>query len=232
MEILGLIPARGGSKGIPNKNIRKLCGIPLISYSINAAKKSKLISRIHVSTDDPKIASVAKKQGISVPFMRPKSISKDSSSNIEVIKHSLSQLKNKENFVPDIIVYLQPTSPLRTSAMIDQSIKMLKNSNASSVLGVKKVKNHPYSMFWKKQKFLKPFNQNYLKYLRRQDSPTLFYPTGSIYTFWRKTVEKTNSHYGPRILPYVLPEESSIDIDTKYDLSLAEFILKNSFKQN
>lgn len=230
MNVLGLIPARGGSKGIKHKNIVKLNGTPLIFYTIAAAKKSKFINKIFVSTDDKKISTMVKQQGISVSHLRPKSISKDTSTNLEVIKHTLKLLDKKENFRPDIITYLQPTSPFRTSKMIDTSIKMLINSNASCILGVKKILNHPYSSFWKKQKFLKPFKSDFTNYLRRQDLPDLYYPTGSIYTFWRKTLETTDSYYGKRILPYILPEESSIDIDTKFDLFLAESIIKNSKK--
>ena len=227
MNVLGLIPARGGSKGIPHKNIAKLNGIPLINYTIAAAKNSKFINKIFVSTDDKKIAKLAEEQNILVPYLRPKLISKDTSSPLEVIKHTLKLLDEKENYKPKIIIYLQPTSPLRTSNMIDSSIKMLINSNASSVLSVKKISEHPYNSFWQKQKFLKPFKKNFTNYLRRQDLPLLYYPTGSIYTFWRKTIEKTNSYYGEKILPYILPKKSSIDIDTKLDLFFAESILKN-----
>jgi CMP-N,N'-diacetyllegionaminic acid synthase len=226
MDILGLIPARGGSKGIRHKNIVDLNGAPLISYTINAAKKSKFINKIFVSTDDTKISSIVKKYGLQVSSLRPSSISKDTSTTFDVVKYTLNFLKEEENFIPDIIVCLQPTSPLRTTSMIDESINLLINSKASCVLGVKKVKNHPYAMFWKTQNFLKPFKEDFTNYIRRQDSPELYYPTGSIYTFWRKTIEKTNSYYGKNILPYILPEKSSIDIDTKFDLQLAELILK------
>ena len=123
MNVLGLIPARRGSKGIPHKNIAKLNGIPLINYTITAAKNSKFINKIFVSTDDKKIAKLAEEQNIPVPYLRPKLISKDISTNLEVIKHTLKLLDRKENYKPKIIIYLQPTSPLRTSNMIDTSIK-------------------------------------------------------------------------------------------------------------
>ena len=110
--------------------------------------------------------------------------------------------------------------------MIDKSITMLKNSNASCVLGVKKISQHPYNSFWNKKKYLKPFKNNFQKYSQRQVLPELFYPTGSIYTFWRKTIEENNSYYGNKILPYVLPEQASIDIDTSHDLFLAECMMK------
>ena len=226
MNIMGLIPARGGSKGIPHKNYVKLNGIPLINYTISAAKNSKFINKIFVSTDDKKISKIAENENIHVPYLRPKSISGDKTTNLEVIKYTLKLLSKKEGFVPDIIVYLQPTSPLRTAKMIDTSITMLIESNASCVLGVKQISEHPFNSFWHKQKFLVPYKKNFKKFSRRQDLPALYYPTGSIYTFWRTTIEKTNSLYGKKILPYIIPNELSVDIDTKFDLFLAESIIK------
>ena len=226
MKILGLIPARSGSKGIPMKNIKKLNGKPLIAYTILSALKSKKINKILVRTDSKKIASISKKFGAEIPFLRPKELSNDVSKTIDVVKHSLKFLYENESYVPDIIVILQPTSPLRTSQMIDKSITMLKNSNVSCVLGVKKISQHPYNSFWNKQNLLKPFTKNFQNYPQRQNLPELLYPTGSIYTFWRKTIEETNSYYGKKILPYVLPEENSIDIDTLHDFFLAESIMR------
>jgi len=147
MKILGLIPARGGSKGIPLKNIQKLAGKPLINYTIESAKKSK-IDKVIVSTDTKKIAQISTSAGAEVPFLRPKKISKDSSSTIKVIKHALKFLKLKQNYEPDIIVILQPTSPLRTAKMINNSINILKKSKCSSVISVSKIKSHPYASFW------------------------------------------------------------------------------------
>ena len=226
MKILGLIPARSGSKGIPMKNIKKLNGKPLVAHTILAGLKSKNIDKILVSTNSKKISSISKKFGAEIPFLRPKELSGDTSKTIDVVKHTLKFLNENESYVPDIIVILQPTSPLRTSQMIDKSIILLKNSNASCVLGVKKITQHPYNSFSNKQKFLKPFKNNFQKYSQRQALPELFYPTGSIYTFWRKTIEENNSYYGKKILPYILPEENSIDIDTPHDFFLAECIMK------
>jgi CMP-N,N'-diacetyllegionaminic acid synthase len=226
MNILAIIPARGGSKGIPHKNIQKLAGKPLIYYSINSAKISKCFNKIIVSTDDEKIAKISKGFGAEVPFLRPKNISKDSSSTIEVIKHTLEFLKKNQNYIPDIIIVLQPTSPLRTLNLIKSTIQILKKSGSTSVISVSKIKKHPFSAFWLKSGLLKPFKQNFTEYNRRQKYPDLYFPTGSIYAFWNKTIKKYNSMYGPKIKPIVIDIEN-IDIDNKLDLFIAEMIIKN-----
>ena len=228
MKILAIIPARGGSKGIPDKNMRKIAGKPLIEYTINAAKSSKLINKIIVSTDSKKIANFSKSKGIEVPFLRPNNLSKSNSSTIDVINHTINFLKIYENYIPDIITILQPTSPLRTVNILDKSIKLLKNSQlSSSILGVVKVKNHPFLCFELKNSFLKPFKSNFKKYSQRQKFPIFYYPTGSIYTFWYKTLENYGNIYGSKIKPLLIDIEDSIDIDTPYDLFQAEMKIKN-----
>jgi len=224
MNILGIIPARGGSKGIRNKNIRILAGKPLIYYSIRSAKNSK-INRIIVSTDDTKISKIAKSAGADVPFMRPKKFSKDSSSTLDVVNHAIDTLLKKENYHPDIITILQPTSPLRTSKMITNSINLLKKSKCTSVISVSKIKTHPYTAFWMEKNYLKPFKSNFTKFNRRQTFPSLYYPTGSIYTFWYDTLRQNNSIYGTRIKPMISKDEIEIDIDTPFDLFMSEMIL-------
>jgi CMP-N-acetylneuraminic acid synthetase len=228
MKILAIIPARGGSKGIPNKNMRKLVGKPLIEYTINVAKSSKLINKIIVSTDSQKIANFSKSKKVEVPFLRPRNISKSNSSTIDLINHTIDFLNIHQNYVPDIITILQPTSPLRTVEILDKSIKSLKNSQTSScVLGVAKVKNHPFLCFESKNSFLKPSKSDFQKYYQRQQFPTFFYPTGSIYTFWNKTLKKYGNIYGPKIKPLLIDIDDSIDIDSPYDLFQAEMKIKN-----
>jgi len=228
MEILAIIPARGNSKGIPMKNISMLNGKPLIYYTIEAAKKSKQINRIIVSTDNLKIANISKKFGADVPFIRPKSISRDNSNTLDVIKHSLDYLEKNENYVPDIVILLQPTSPLRIYKKIDKSIQLLKQSHSDSVLSVYKPKSHPYRAFWHVDGFLKPFKNNFQKYSRRQLHPNLYSPTGEIYAFWLKTLKKYNSIYGKKIKPILSEnDEIIIDIDKPIDLFFAEMILKS-----
>jgi len=221
MRTVAIIPARGGSKGVPLKNIRMMAGRPLIEYTISSAKNSKKIDRIIVSTDDKKIAQISKSLGAEVPFLRPKVLAQDDSSSINVIKHALQFLLINQSYTPDIILILQPTSPFRTTEVIGRSIEMLKKSKeATSVISVSKIKTHPYNAFWYNTKYLKPFNDNFQKYSQRQKVPSLYYPTGSIFTFWNKTLKKYHSIYGPRIKPII--EEHSIDIDTTFDFFISE----------
>ena len=230
---LCLIPARGGSKGIPFKNIQKICGKPLIEYSINAAKESKLINRIIVSTDSKHIANFAKKLGVEVPFIRPKKISNDFATQYEVVQHTVEFLLDQESYVPDIITILQPTTPIRTGKIIDKSINLLKKTKSTSVLSVSKVKDHPNIIFDQKKEFLKPLNKNFENHSTRQSRTQLYAPTGSIYTFWHKTLKNYNSIYGPKIKALEIKEqEFNIDIDTVYDLFVSEMTILhwNKFK--
>ena len=232
-KILAIIPARCGSKGIRRKNLQKLSGKPLIVHTIIAAKKTKSINKIIVSTDDKEIGKISKNNGAEVPFLRPKQISKDTSSTIEVIKHALKFLQENQSYVPDIIILLQPTSPLRTSQLITKTINTLKKSKATSVITVSKITKHPYASYWLKNDFLKPFEKNSAKYSRRQEFPDLFFPTGAVYTFWYDTLKKFNSLHGPKIKPIVVHDED-IDIDNLRDLFFAEMMLKNwkKYKKN
>jgi len=226
MKILAIVPARGGSKGILHKNIRNLAGKPMISYTISAAKKSKYIDRIIVTTDDKKIAKVSSSAGAEVPFLRPQKISKDNSTTLQAVKHTLDFLRIHQSYVPDVIVILQPTSPLRTTKLIDDTINTLIKSKATCALTVSKIKKHPFSSFWLKSGFLEPFTKNFMKYVRRQKQPDLYFPTGDVYALWYRTIEKYGSIYGPKIKP-VLAESIGVDIDDPFDLFLAEMIIKH-----
>jgi len=226
MKILGIIPARSGSKGIPQKNIIKLDGKPLIAHTIQLAKKTKKINKLIVSTDSPKIAKLAISLGAEAPFLRPKKISTSHSSTIDTIKHALKFLS--PHFNPDIILILQPTSPFRTLKIINESIDLLIKSKADSVVSVSKSKNHPYQSFWYDKKYLKPFRSDHeKKFYQRQQLPDLFYENGTIYAFWNKTLEKFDSIYGKKIKPIIAKDdEIHIDIDNPYDLFLSEMTLK------
>ena len=226
LKILGIIPARGGSKGIPQKNLRKILGKPMIQYSFDVAKKSK-INKIIVTTDDKKIAKFAESQGIDVPFVRPKKLSNDSTKTFDVIKHSLDYLIKKQDYTPEIVIILQPTSPLRTSNIIDNSINLLKQCNATSVISVSKIKTHPSSSFFYNKKFLEPFRKDFKKFDRRQQYTPLYFPTVAIYTTWYKTIKKYNTIYGPKIIPIITDQKNSIDIDTKFDMFIAEMTLSH-----
>lgn len=228
LKTLALIPARGGSKGLKLKNIANLAGLPLISYSIKAAEQAKKIDKIVVSTDNLKIKKISEEFGAECPFIRPKKISTDKSAILDVVKHTINFLDVSENFQPDIISIMYPTAPFRTPKMIDDSIKKLIKTNAEIVVGVKKIKTHPYRSYWLKNEKLKPFRKDFLTFHQRQTFPDAFYPTGAIYTFWTKNLKKYDNIYGPNILPLISTnEETCCDIDSKFDLFMNEMMIKN-----
>ena len=227
MEILAIIPARGGSKGIPSKNIVHLGGKPIIAYSIDAAKKSKFISRIVVSTDSDVISKIAKKFGAETPFIRPKKLSSDTTSTNDVIKHTLDYFKKNESYVPDIVVLLQPTSPLRNFDVIDKSIRKLKREKPDIILEVSKIQSHPFRSFLPDGKFLRPFKKNFLEFHQRQLFPKFYYPTGDLYVFWSNNFKKFKNIYGPKI-QYIEKSEDEIshDINNLFDLFICEMKIK------
>jgi len=234
MKILGLIPARSGSKGLKFKNIKKMNNKNLLEYSIKAAQESKKIDKIIVTTDSNKFRKIAEKAGAEVPFLRPKKISLSESNAIEYIKHTLNFLEEKQQYVPDIIIILQPTSPVRSKYMINKSISLLQKSKGTSVVTVSKIKTHHYGAFVLKNKFLKHYKEDYKKFYQRQKFPDMYYPTGSIYTFWNNTFNKKNSTLGNKIIPLISQPEFSTDIDNLFDFFVCEMTLKywEKYKKN
>ena len=227
LKILAIIPGRGGSKGIPSKNIQKLGNLPLIAHTIQSARKSKNVNRIIVSTDNDEIVNVSKKFGAEVPFKRPKKFSLDKSSTLDVVQHTIRFLEEKENYIPDIITILLPTCPFRPKNLIDDSIQLLKKTNATSVVSVSKSKKHAFKAFIPKNGFLKPFKKDHLKYYQRQLYPDMYHTTGAAYTFWFNTLKKYGHYYGPRMKPLISTDEKiNIDIDHIFDLFLGEMTIK------
>lgn len=224
MKILAIIPARSGSKRLPGKNILQLGNLPLISFTINSARKSKLINKIFISTDSKQIAKICESKGIKVPTLRPKKLSQDKTSSVSVIQHALSYLQKNENYVPDIILLLQPTSPFRTSQLIDKSIRLLIKSKASSVISVKKNKTELKNSFYYRNEILLPYQKISKKQSSMKNSE-LFFPTGSIYVFWKKTLQDYNSIYGPKIKPIFSKQPETIDIDDIFDLFVSKMVL-------
>ncbi len=228
MKVLAIIPARGGSRGILKKNIRKLGGKPLIEYSIETAQKSNQVTRIIVSTDDSKITKISQSLGAEVPFLRPKKLAEKNSLTIDVIKHTLNFLESTESYIPDIVTILQPTSPFRSLSLLDSSINLLIKSKATSVISVAPVKYHPLVSFSYENEFLKSYKPGFEKNSVRQKRLPLYFPNGSIYTFWYNTIKKYDSLYGPKIKPIIIHDPIlNIDIDEKYDFFMAEMILNH-----
>lgn len=229
-EVLAIIPARGGSKSIPRKNLIYLAGKPLIKYTVDAVKKSKLVTRIILTCDNDEIIDYCKDQGIEIPFKRPSKLAQDTSSTISAIKHAVKFLEKNESYIPDYIMILQPTSPLRTAQHIDESLIKLINSNADSIVSIIKVPHqfNPYSVMKLKDKYLIPFLSYDENKNNRKLKPIFYGRNGAaIYVFSYNCLIKKNSIYGDRILPYFMKKEESIDIDDELDLKFAEVILKD-----
>ena len=229
-NILGLIPARGGSKGIPNKNIIHLNGKPLIAYSIFAAQNSQLLSKAIVSTDDEKIASIATDLKIPVPFLRPNNLAQDSSGAIGVIEHAIDFYKNKKEIF-DFIVYLQPTSPLRLSSDIDNAIKLITNSKADSLVSVMDVP-HQFSIQSLMQEKVNESgswleNNDSIQVLSRQEKAQYVARNGPAILITKpETIINHQSLYGDKVLSYKMPQSRSVDIDEQDDLDYASWLLK------
>ena len=223
-KIIAFIPARGGSKGIPRKNIKLLLNKPLITYSLEYAKKSKYINKVVVSTEDKEIAEISKEYGAET-IKRPEELAKDDSPTIDAIFHTLTVLK-EQNYNPDIIALLQLTSPLRTAKDIDNAIELFLNEDCESVVSVCAVEHSPYWSFKIELKYLKPvFEEKYLK-MRRQDLPKIYVPNGAIYIATPENLRKYNSFYCSRTFPYIMPPERSVDIDNEIDFMLAELVMR------
>lgn len=226
METLAVIPARGGSKGIPKKNIISLLGKPLIEYTINAAKSSKNISRILVSTDDEEIADISLRLGVEV-IERPKEFATDISSSQSAVNHAVNAV-TKNKYLPELICTLQPTSPLRTSFHIDEAIDIFKNTpHGDSLVSCIKVPH-----IFNPESIMKLNNNGELiSYMqgkvikRRQEKEILFARNGAAIYLTRKSFIK-KFIFGGVIIPYFMEEKDSIDIDNFEDLKKAEFYLK------
>lgn len=232
VEVLAIIPARGGSKGIPRKNIRNFAGHPLIAYSIEAGLQARTVTRVIVSTDDEEIAAVARRYGADVPFLRPAEIAQDQTLDLPVFQHALAWLQEHENYCPDVVVQLRPTSPIRPPALVDEAVSLLlANPEAGSVRGVVPAGQNPYKM-WRIQGdrmlpllnapgVVEPYNAP------RQILPPAFWQTGHVDAI-RPAVIRAGSMSGEVILPVMIDPPYTVDIDTPKDWARSEWLVWHS----
>ena len=231
-EILALIPARGGSKGIPRKNIRSFAGYPLIAWSIAAAKQSNLVTRIIVSTDDEEIAAVAREWGAETPFLRPPELAQDKTIDLPVFEHALKWLEDVEGYRPEVVVQLRPTSPIRPKTMLDEAIRILLNhKDADCVRGVVSAAQNPFKM-WRFNGEEKPLNplltvdgipEPYNA--PRQILPPAYWQTGHIDAIRVSTIVNKQSLTGDVIYPLVIDPKYTVDIDTLPDWAKYEALV-------
>jgi N-acylneuraminate cytidylyltransferase len=223
-EILALIPARGGSKGIPRKNIRNFAGYPLIAWSIAAAKQSELVTRIIVSTDDEEIATVAREYGAEAPFLRPAELAQDKTTDLPVFEHAIQWLAENEDYHPGIMVQLRPTSPIRPEGLLDHAIRiLLEHMDADCVRGVVPAGQNPFKM-WRFDSentpmkpllsvdgIAEPYNAP------RQILPPVYWQTGHIDAIRMSTIQQKHSLTGDVIYPLVIDARYTVDIDNLSD---------------
>ena len=231
--MLAIIPARGRSKGIPGKNLRLLGGIPLICHTIRAALDTKKVTRVIVSTDDKKIADVARSEGAEIPFMRPSELAKDSSLAIDVFLYTIERINREEGHVNDFFVALPPTSPLRLSKDIEIALEIFERNVADSVISVT---NSPFPLEWMlkiNEKGILINCQNGVKaYGNRQDFEKIYIPNGSIYILNTDLIRNSHQYYSKKTYPYKMPLERSVDIDDFIDLEWAEYLLQKKKRSN
>ena len=224
-RILAVIPARGGSKGIPGKNIKMLAGKPLLAWTIEAAKGSRYIDRLILSSDDKDIISVALEYGCEVPFVRPANLAQDDTPGIAPVLHALEVLEEKFDYV----VLLQPTSPLRQTEDIDACIEKCLEEKAVSCVTVCEVNENPNWMFTLDDgKHLKPLLFDSDKYNRRQDCPTYYVLNGAVYVMQCEWVKREKKTVSERTIASVMPRIRSIDIDEMHDFSFCEWVLNRT----
>ena len=228
-RILGVIPARAGSKGIPNKNIIDVGGQPLIKYTIEAALGSTMITDCIVSTDSDEIAYLAESLGLSAPFIRPNNLSDDKALSLPVIQHAVNFMEKKHGFHYDAVIMLQPTTPLRTSGDIDKSLSILMSEKLDSVISVVEVEgNHPLRM--KRivnNRLVNYVDQGHEDMRPRQELPKVYIRNGAIYATLRDVLIDEDSFVGENSYPYVMNKEQSINIDTISDLYLTQIYIKD-----
>jgi CMP-N-acetylneuraminic acid synthetase len=221
--VLALIPARGGSKGIRDKNIRPLVGHTLLEYAARAAFTSGVIDRAVLSTDSERIAAEGRRIGIEVPFIRPSDLAGDETPMFPVIEHAVDFLE-QHGWQPEIVVLLQPTSPLRKAEHIRKAVHELRESAADSVVTVVEVPRHlsPDYVMRIEDGRLVPFLEHGAGVMRRQDARTAFERDGTVYAFWRRTLRETRTIYGRNCRPLILSPRESLTLDTADDWQDAE----------
>jgi CMP-N,N'-diacetyllegionaminic acid synthase len=230
MDTMALIPARGGSRSIPMKNITALAGKPLIAHSIEVAKLSRYISRVIVSTDSEEIREISLSFGAEAPFLRPAELAQDDTPDWPVFLHALEWLRLQEGYHPDIVVHLRPTTPLRRPEKLDEAIGILiQNPEADAVRSVSPPLQNPFKMWTLGNAYLKPlidigvpepYNQP------RQKLPAVYWQNGYVDVTRARTILEKKSMTGDRILPYIMEELFVVDIDQPFSLRLAEYLLQ------
>ena len=231
-KVLGLIPARGGSKGVPKKNVRSLAGKPLIAYTIECAKETNIFDYLMVNTDSEEIAETAEKYGAKVPFIRPPELATDTACGMDVIIYTINWFEDKDSKF-DILVYLQPTSPLRLPEDIINALNIMKDNKANAVISVTEAEYPPlWTNILPHDLKMDNFIRKDIESKNRQELPTYYRLNGAIYIARWDYLKKYADWYHERVYAYIMPQERSIDIDSEFDFLLAEFIMQKKTDVN
>jgi len=225
MQVLGVIPARGGSKGVPGKNLRVVAGKPLLAYTIDAARASRRLTRFVLSTDDPAIADAGRSLGVEVPFVRPADLATDDAPMLGVLQHAAHEMATR-GCDPDVVVLLQPTSPLRQAEHIDAAVDMLASSGADAVVSVVRVPHQfsPNSLMQLEGDRVRPLTDGPLV-LQRQQKTVMYARNGPAVLAIRRAQLERGALYGDDTRALVMGSEESLDIDEASDFELLEFML-------
>lgn len=227
--VLGIIPARGGSKGIPGKNINLLAGKPLIAHSIHSALNSSVLSDVVVSTDSLEIAKCATSNGLPTKQLRPAHLATDNAKTIETLIYEIEKYEAAHELIVDVVILLQPTTPLRTGQDIDMAFEIFMDSDADSLISVYEASSiHPSIMYTSQEGNLTPLINSQNQGVRRQDFSTVYVRNGAIYIMAKRLILEHKILIGDQPAAYVMPREKSINIDEPYDLELAEWSLSKS----
>lgn len=228
-EVIAIIPARSGSKGIKDKNIKLLCGRPILEWSLKAALKATLINKVYISTDSEKYAKIAEKVGVNVPFLRPSEISQDNSSDLEFVLHTIKEI-GKNNIHPKYIVHLRPTTPIRDPSVIDEAIKyFINNKTFTSMRSVQKMSESAYKTLEIVNNQLMPLNGIKLNFdvnSARQNFPDTYEANGYVDVLSTDFILNNNHIHGEKVLPFITESTQELDIET--DFSYLEHLVKES----
>lgn len=230
-QVLALVPARGGSKGIPRKNLQLLGGKPLVAHAVETGLAAKRVARVVCSTDDEEIADAARSAGAEVPFLRPRELAEDSSEDWPVFVHALNWLEQHEGWRPDLVVNLRPTSPLRRPRHIDDAVELLLRTGADSVKAICLARQHPHKMWLRgANDCIEPYEKTQFRLERGPDVPRaqlaeVYWQNGVVDVTRREVIFEQRVMIGARVAGLVVDPADSIDIDTTLDLQLAELLL-------
>jgi CMP-N,N'-diacetyllegionaminic acid synthase len=230
VRLLGVIPARGGSKSVPRKNLHPLLGRPLIAWTIGPGLRAKRLDRLIVSTDDPEIAEAARRLGAEVPFLRPAALAADDTPDLPVFQHALAALGEREGYVPDAIVHLRPTQPMRTAEEIDAVVDLWVSSGADCVKSVRPVAEHPFKMYRLTGDRLQPYLDTEERRRRGPDVPRqslepVYLSAGVVDVIGRATVE-AGSTEGATVVPYFADPGRYVNLDSARDFEIAEALMR------